>query len=198
MNSLRIDETCANARPWRILNGMRLLTILLTTGLASVAVAQDQAAKGSARNATAELKNAKGEVVGTVRAQAMRGGNGIRLTGNLSNLPSGEHGFHIHSVGKCDAPEFTTAGPHFNPGNHKHSLASQGGHEGDLGNIKVDDKGKAKVNATVSGVVMTDGAPNSLFKDGGTALMVHATADDLKTDPAGNAGARIACGVFTK
>lgn len=183
-----------------MLNGMRLLSILFISGLATFTVAQDQpaSAKGNGRGATVELKNAKGEVVGTIRAQAMRGGNGVRLTGQLMNLPPGEHGFHIHMTGKCEPPDFTTAGGHLNPGGNKHSLASKGGHEGDLGNIKVDESGKAKVNVTMTGVVMTDGAANSLFKEGGTALMVHAAQDDLKTDPTGNAGPRIACGVFTR
>ena len=177
---------------------MRIITFLLTSALA-VAFAQDKpAAKGaSAGAAMAELKNAKGEVVGNVRVAPQRGGAGVRITGNVMNLPAGEHGIHIHMTGKCEAPDFQSAGGHFNPTGAKHSLHTQGGHAGDLGNLTVAANGKAKVNMVVPNVTLGEGA-NSLFKEGGTALVIHEKADDLKTDPAGNAGARIACGVITR
>lgn len=176
---------------------MRLITLAVTCGLA-VAAAQTSGTDGSKQGrATAELKNAKGETVGTVRVTAERGGKGVRLQGNVSNLPPGEHGIHIHMTGKCDPPEFTTAGGHFNPSNAKHGMADSGGHAGDLGNLKVGENGKARVNITVSAVTL-DASQNSALKEGGTALVVHASPDDMKTDPAGNAGARIACGVITR
>jgi superoxide dismutase, Cu-Zn family len=177
-------------------NGMRIITFLLTSALA-VAFAQDKPAKSSAGAAMAELKNAKGETVGKVRIAPQRGGAGVRITGDVMNLAPGEHGFHIHMTGKCEAPGFQSAGGHFNPEGHKHSVASQGGHAGDLGNLKVGENGKAKINIVASSVTLGEGA-NSLFKEGGTALVIHEKADDLKTDPAGDAGARIACGVISR
>jgi Cu-Zn family superoxide dismutase len=178
------------------------MSLILTMGLAAM-FAQDQPAPakskpgGAKAAATVEMKTAKGESVGTLRVVPVRGG-GVRFVGELSNLPPGEHGFHIHAEGKCDPPDFQSAGPHFNPTSAKHSHVDQGGHAGDLGNVTVDAGGKAKVNVLVKGVTVAAEGANSLFKDGGTSVMVHASADDLKTDPAGNAGARIACGIVSK
>ena len=176
---------------------MRLLTLLLMTGV-SVALAQDPPKPAKPKGgAMAELKNAKGEVVGKVRL-AGRGGEGVRITGEVSGLTPGDHGIHIHMTGKCEAPDFASAGGHFNPTGAKHSLNTQGGHAGDLGNLKVESDGTAKIDMTVPGVMMRGTEANSLFKEGGTALVIHANADDLKSDPAGNAGGRVACGVISR
>lgn len=169
---------------------MKILSLMLTLGLA---VSFAQGKKGSA---TVEMKNAKGEVVGTLRAQEAKKG-GVRLRGKLTNLPPGEHAIHVHMTGQCTAPDFTSAGGHFNPEGHKHSLATQGGHAGDLGNFTVNPDGSAQVNVLATQVTLGEGA-NSLFKDGGTAVVVHEKADDLKTDPTGAAGGRIACGVVNR
>jgi Cu-Zn family superoxide dismutase len=150
----------------------------------------------SALTAQANLSNSKGEAVGTAKLKETP--KGVRVTLEVSNLPPGVHGFHIHAVGKCEAPDFKSAGGHFNPEGKKHGWDNPDGHHaGDLQNLTVDAQGKAKVTIVVPGVILGDG-PNSLFQPQGTALVIHASPDDMKTDPAGNAGARIACGVITK
>ena len=145
-----------------------------------------------------EMKDAKGNPVGSARiTPAERGGVLIHL--NLRGLPVGEHAAHIHSVAKCDGPDFTSAGPHFNPDMKKHGLDSEfGPHAGDMANFTVSGK-KGRSNATlVNTRVKLDESDHSLFAKGGTALVIHATKDDMQSDPAGNAGARIACGTITK
>ena len=146
--------------------------------------------------AKASLVNGKGDSVGT--AQLKETAKGVSLTLAVTNLPAGVHGFHIHAVGKCEPPDFKSAGGHFNPEAKKHGWDNPEGHHlGDLQNQTVDAQGKGKTKVQVPGVTLREGS-NSLFQPGGTALVIHADPDDMKTDPAGNAGARIACGVITK
>ena len=151
-------------------------------------------AQSAPKAASADIINAKGEKIGIANLRQTRRGVKIRL--NASGLPEGTHAFHIHAVGKCDTPDFKSAGPHFNPSGKKHGTKNpEGSHAGDLPNIEVGKDGRAKASALATGVTLGDGE-NSLFHRDGTALVIHEKADDYMTDPAGNAGARIACGVI--
>ncbi|HTP52732.1 MAG TPA: superoxide dismutase family protein [Anaeromyxobacteraceae bacterium] len=150
----------------------------------------------AAETARAELKNASGTAVGIATFVAVPGG--VELALKASGLPPGPHGFHVHAVGKCEGPDFKTAGGHFNPGAKKHGLENpEGPHAGDMPNLVVGADGSGSAKVLLSGASLGSG-PNSLLHEGGTALVVHADADDMKTDPAGNAGARIACGVIER
>ena len=142
------------------------------------------------------LSDAAGKAVGTATLTATKTGVSIAL--DLMGLPAGEHAIHIHQVAKCEAPAFTTAGGHFNPSAKKHGLDNPDGHHaGDMKNFTVAANGTAKATVTDDAVTIAEGA-SSIFTGGGTALVIHAAADDMKSDPAGNAGARIACGVIVK
>lgn len=145
--------------------------------------------------AAAEVKGLEGQVLGTVTLTETA--QGVLLTGELSQLSPGPHGFHIHAVGKCEPP-FTSAGGHFNPDGKKHGFHdAAGSHAGDLPNIHASSDGTAVVDGIANGLRLAGGAKSVLDQDG-AAIVVHAKADDYKTDPAGASGDRIACGVINK
>jgi Cu-Zn family superoxide dismutase len=152
--------------------------------------------QGAPKSAHADIVNAQGQKIGT--ANIVPAKEGVKIVVNVSQLPTGTHGIHIHAVGKCEGPDFTTAGGHLNPNGKKHGKDNpQGPHVGDLLNIDVKADGTVKTTLLDTMATLGDGA-NSVFHDGGTALVIHANKDDYKTDPAGNSGPRIACGVIQK
>ncbi len=147
-------------------------------------------------SAEATLKDKDGKQVGY--AVLIQTPDGLRIAVTGYRLPPGTHALHIHEAGKCEPPEFMTAGGHFNPTGKQHGrLNPAGPHAGDLPNMEVKSTGEGGVEITTRAVTLGSG-PTSLFGIGGTSLVLHAAADDEKSDPAGNSGARIACGVITK
>lgn len=151
----------------------------------------------SAQMKHVDIKDAKGTNVGMAMISPARGG-GISVELTLRGLPPGEHGLHLHDVAKCEGPGFKSAGDHFNPAKKKHGLSNPDGpHAGDMPNFTVPANGSVQTTITAKNLTMGS-EPNSIYANGGTALVIHERADDGKTDPAGNAGNPIACGVITK
>ena len=158
----------------------------------------DEASSGSMGQeavGTANLLRGDGTQVGTV--QLMRDGGELVLAGSLSNLPAGSHGFHLHTTGRCDAPDFQSAGGHLNPYDRAHGkLDPQGKHLGDLDNVTVSASGTVTVRQSVGSDTAMD--MERIFDTDGTSVMVHSGPDDYRTDPSGDAGSRIACGVMRR
>ncbi|HIW34501.1 MAG TPA: superoxide dismutase family protein [Candidatus Paenibacillus intestinavium] len=173
----------------KILIGLSLLIVSLCINTTDVS------AKG--KTITMSIMNTDGLSIGT--ASLVQDGDNVKIHLQASQLTAGVHGIHIHENGQCDPPDFKTAGAHFNPINHQHGFNNpKGFHNGDLPNIEVSSDGTIDVELITSVVTLKKGEANSLLKKKGTSLVIHADADDYVTDPAGNSGARIACGVISK
>jgi Cu-Zn family superoxide dismutase len=171
----------------------RLLTVLSVGVAASLSVHVQTA---QAQTAKATLKDQAGKDVGTV--QLVETPHGVLLKLALKGVVPGEHAFHVHAVGKCEPP-FTSAGGHFNPAGKKHGLAvAEGAHAGDMPNLHVPASGELMVEILNGGVTLAKGKPNSVLDTDGSAIVIHAGVDDYKSDPTGNAGDRIACGVIVE
>lgn len=180
-----------------------LIPALMIAALGGFALADNPADKpadkpmAAPKPVSVTLKDAAGKTVGTAKLTQARAG-GVQIAIAVRGLEPGEHAVHIHETAKCEGPDFKSAGPHFNPEHKKHGKDNpDGAHAGDLPNIKVNAKGGATTTLVASGVTLGDG-DNSVFANGGTALVIHAKPDDNKTDPAGAAGDRIACGLILK
>ena len=146
------------------------------------------------RNVKTAIKNTEGKTIGW--AMVKPAGQGVEINLTVKDMPPGEHAVHIHQSASCDAPDFKSAGGHFNPDSKQHGLQNPDGpHAGDLSNFHVASNGKAHVNIFAKSLDLGDDS-HSIFSNGGTAIVIHAKPDDMKTDPAGNAGDRIACGVI--
>lgn len=180
------------------MNRSTVRPLVLIAALTALALAAFGQQSKPVKKEVVELKNAQDHSVGT--ATVKPSGKGVEVKLDVKDLPPGDHALHFHQNAKCDPPDFKSAGPHFNPDQKEHGfLNPKGHHNGDMANFTVKPDGTAKATVKDADVVLGTGSePNSLFANGGTALMIHAKADDMKTDPAGNAGDRIACGVITK
>ena len=167
-----------------------LVAVVTTLAACNDAEMQTGTPLAGGRVATAQLRTAAGVDVGRATAREVAGG--VRFTLDGRAMPPGVKAAHVHTAGRCDAPTFETAGPHWNPTAAKHgSMNPQGPHTGDLPNVTIGNDGRGTLGVTMAGATM-----DGLLDADGAAFIVHAGADDYMTDPSGNSGGRIACGVF--
>lgn len=158
---------------------------------------QESEAVSSTEAVHVELINTAGEKVGIAQLTPVVDGGGVNINLEAWDLSPGIHGFHIHEKGVCEEPDFETAGGHFNPENREHGFDNpEGPHAGDLPNIEVDEDGKVEDDIVTELVTLQKGQENSIIREGGTSLMIHADPDDYVSQPAGDAGDRVACGVI--
>lgn len=145
---------------------------------------------------TVPIKKSDGSPAGSATFKEAKDGKGLSITVKLHDIPFGEHAVHVHQNATCDAPDFKGAGGHFNPDGKQHGMDnSMGHHAGDMPkNISLGENHMGEITYKVDYLTLAPGAPNSVL---GHAIVVHEKADDMKTDPTGNAGNRIACGVIT-
>lgn len=172
------------------------LIVLFLAGSAVLAVAQTEKKGGKPKPVIVALQDGQGKSLGTATLSGVAHGTRIKL--NVHDITPGEHAIHVHQTAKCEGPDFKSAGAHFNPDGKKHGLQNpEGPHAGDIPNFTVNPKGNSNAAVNAPNVTLGDD-PHSVFSGGGTTLVIHAKADDNKTDPSGNSGDRIACGVVKK
>jgi Cu-Zn family superoxide dismutase len=174
--------------------------LMMTAALAALggcAMSQADEAPSGGRHAAghfkaeAVLRDAGGADVGKASVQQADGG--LRATIDVTGMPAGMHGVHVHMTGKCEGPDFASAGGHWNPNAHQHGTQNpMGPHGGDLPNLEVGADGRGRLTF----MLPAGGTYEGLLDEDGAAVVVHAKADDLKTDPSGNSGGRVACGVL--
>ena len=173
-----------------MINAHCLLPFLTLSFCAAIAAAQENPV------VKIDLINAKGRPAGTATLTQTPAGVLINL--NVTGLSAGPHGFHIHAAGRCDPPDFKSAGGHFNPAGKQHGFMSpKGYHAGDMANLVAGKDGAAHAEVLVEGVKLSDG-DTALLRPGGAAIVIHAGPDDYKSDPAGASGARVVCGVIAR
>ncbi len=180
---------------------MKLLTVTVAGASAVLTAACTPADGGVASSAaaaapaaTADLRNVLGE--SKARATASQLGDTVRVRVDATGMPRGTYAAHVHAIGACNPPDFTSAGPHWNPTGAQHGKNNPAGmHKGDLPNLSVGTDGRGSLEYSIPAATLTGGTQPLLDADG-AAVVIHAQADDYRSDPAGNAGARIACGVF--
>lgn len=177
---------------------MRWTVGATVAGLALVAATAVSGAQAKTAPLKIKLVTSTGQPAGTATLKQKK--NGVEVKVSLENIPFGEHGVHIHQNAVCEAPDFKSAGGHFNPDSKRHGFLNPDGHHaGDTpSNISVGEDHRGSATWTLDAVSLQPDAPNSLLSHGGTSIIVHEHADDMKTDPSGNSGNRIACGVIQR